>query len=847
MNHPQAFTSEALLAEVDWVRRLALRLVRDAAAADDLVQETLLAGLEQRPAADRSLRPWLASVLRNKWRMGRRGSVRAREREALVAPPEAVTSTDELVAKAEAQRVLVERVLGLRDPYRSVLLLRWFQGLEPKEIARSRGTSAATVRSQLARGLEELRGELDAAFDGDRLEWCSALLPLALPGAGRRAGLVQSLSATVVMSTSIKFAAAAAIVLAAILFTRGALLGEPARAVGGSVEAAQAPPDSARAESATSEPSDAGAQRVAVDGEQRTAAASGDVVTGRLTDERTGDPVADFSVELRDEQGRSEFVRTDAGGRFATERRYGPQRLRLGLHGDDAAERTFVSSGFEFGEPESFLPVGVVDWEPGLDVQVELHSGRLFELELLHPPGLESRGLEARLERARLPELQPAESLGRAPVRDVEERAWVRLPYARSYEVHVDESWHLCVQTVDGEWAGRVPVDAVNGGIGETVRVELVPTSAVELELQGELVPSLDEVTLRMRSRSGGHEARVWSRSNGTDPVKLALGALEPGVWTATIEAVGMATRTLELELLGGRTERRVVDVFATGATGALRGVLRTQTGTFRDPLTLTFTHVGTGDEHDFEVGADDWTLEETDWVAPFELHDVTVGDYAVEASSVHGLDALSRVEATPCHVLGGALFAPGSGFVLEYANGGGRGDLVVRCAIAGPAGPQATDGFYVSTRDGAGEVHSAFSLSGADLEFLALFDGGLLDWKVERLGYQIARGDEAALEFDDGRWLLDVLLEETGHDLLFVVRDAELGTPIPNVEIVVDGRIAGLTDGAGRFHGVVDAVPDVLELRGAGHVPTALKGLGRRAPYDFDARAWPVLLEAVE
>ena len=67
---PRTFTPEALLAETAWMRTLARALVRDADAADDLVQDTVVAALRAKPELDRGLRPWLGRVLRNAARAG---------------------------------------------------------------------------------------------------------------------------------------------------------------------------------------------------------------------------------------------------------------------------------------------------------------------------------------------------------------------------------------------------------------------------------------------------------------------------------------------------------------------------------------------------------------------------------------------------------------------------------------------------------------------------------------------------------------------------------------------------------------------------------------------------------
>ncbi|MBA3538226.1 MAG: hypothetical protein H0T79_01235, partial [Deltaproteobacteria bacterium] len=59
MRHTRIPTSEQLMAEMAWVRRLARALVRDDAAADDVAQDAFLVATAQQPAEDRPLRPWL--------------------------------------------------------------------------------------------------------------------------------------------------------------------------------------------------------------------------------------------------------------------------------------------------------------------------------------------------------------------------------------------------------------------------------------------------------------------------------------------------------------------------------------------------------------------------------------------------------------------------------------------------------------------------------------------------------------------------------------------------------------------------------------------------------------------
>jgi DNA-directed RNA polymerase specialized sigma24 family protein len=76
-----AITADELLRHSAWIRALARHLVDEAAAADDVVQETWMSLLRARPDMTRPLRPWLHSVLRNAARMRWREATRRIERE----------------------------------------------------------------------------------------------------------------------------------------------------------------------------------------------------------------------------------------------------------------------------------------------------------------------------------------------------------------------------------------------------------------------------------------------------------------------------------------------------------------------------------------------------------------------------------------------------------------------------------------------------------------------------------------------------------------------------------------------------------------------------------------------
>lgn len=178
MSVPETATTEDLLVHSAWIRRLAQRLVGEVHSADDVVQEAWRAALAHPPATDRPLRPWLARVVRNAVRKRARGDARARSREEASARPEGLPSSAELCQRVALQRDVVQAVLALDEPWRSTIVLRYFEGLSAREIGKRGDLSEEAVRKRLERGRERLRERLDERY-GDRRATCLALAALA--------------------------------------------------------------------------------------------------------------------------------------------------------------------------------------------------------------------------------------------------------------------------------------------------------------------------------------------------------------------------------------------------------------------------------------------------------------------------------------------------------------------------------------------------------------------------------------------------------------------------------------------------------------------------------------------
>lgn len=253
---PPAVPTEELLRHRAWVRSLARSLVADPSTVDDLEQEAWLAALERPPRHADAATTWLGRVVRSRATDLFRSRSRRGRREAAAARREATPSAAETVARAEAHRRVVEAVMSLDEPLRTAVLLRFFEDLPPREIARRTGVPVETARTRVRRGVERLRDRLAGP---DEAPGRAALLLLAgtgeLPapgpanpraGARARSTLLAGSGGGLLMTLGAKAAATAAVaaIAAVVWFARptGDATPELAGAAGGEALDA-APPD----------------------------------------------------------------------------------------------------------------------------------------------------------------------------------------------------------------------------------------------------------------------------------------------------------------------------------------------------------------------------------------------------------------------------------------------------------------------------------------------------------------------------------------------------------------------------------------------------------------------------
>src|SRR5215472_8460182 len=152
-------------AEIPRLRRYARVLLRRRPdAADDLVQDTILRGIEKMHlfASGTNLRAWLFTVMHNQYvnsirRATRHGHEIEVEKVHLSAPPTQTASLE--------LRDLERAIDRLPDEQRITLLLIGLEGMKYDQVAEICNVPIGTVRSRLSRAREELRRMLEGESD----------------------------------------------------------------------------------------------------------------------------------------------------------------------------------------------------------------------------------------------------------------------------------------------------------------------------------------------------------------------------------------------------------------------------------------------------------------------------------------------------------------------------------------------------------------------------------------------------------------------------------------------------------------------------------------------------------
>ncbi len=548
-------TQETLLEHSVWLRGLANQLIRDPGAAEDLVQDTWLAALRARPDPSRPLRPWLARVMRNGAAQRLRKAAGRLARESEVAQSEAIPSARELVERAEYQRFLVDAVLALPEPYREVVLLRFYEGLTPKQIAASLKVPAATVRTRLHRGIGKLRESLDSSQGGNRQAWVLMLQPLGGPVAPATASapwVLGVVAGMVLLLASLGWAWKES----STPMPETVLVEETSTLNGSSPLVDPSGLASLR---------DSGASATAASKESRRI---------RLTHSRTGEPLAWYGV-----RGAGRSLSSDAEGWVEIS----AQANAVELFDD---ERMAVSVEVQH-RPRRTLPLearkrGIVPGNGAVVLPVSV--GPTYVLDLTSPMVLRWEELEVSLESSVSREwpLAPV----RVPV-ESQGKAWVRFAEVPKGVVGQgqNQGWKLVVRHKSGVMMGQVPVSDVVDGMALPLPLNLRLVSKLDGVIEGDLAKEGVRISLRMTSpASGGIEGVIRWSVPGPDGV-FSVAHLEPGTYDMEVSALLCLTWSDTIEVEPGQGLHRRVPLKVAPVSGQLAGVIRSQSGKYARQL----------------------------------------------------------------------------------------------------------------------------------------------------------------------------------------------------------------------------------------------------------------------
>ncbi|HKE00258.1 MAG TPA: sigma-70 family RNA polymerase sigma factor [Planctomycetota bacterium] len=806
---PLPHDHEELLAEVAWVRAVAASLVRDPHLADDVSQDALVSALRSPASGVHAARRWLAGVARHALLQLRRADARRVEREKRAARPEAQPSAHALVERAAAQRAVVGAVLDLPEPFRATVLLRFFEGLTPAEIAEREGVAVATVYTRLSRAFERLRAQLDREHGGDREAWSAALAswihsPLAGPTAALGGIVVNA-------KLALGAAALAAIVGAFFIWPSTAASDAAAPANSGAIAVAQAPsvatasgaprarvPEAnpSMAPHATSEP--ARAEKLA------SARPSPRSLRGRVVDlESRGVAGVEVRWMSRTANGESALatVSADGEGRFELDTPSAPGRLVVG-----SARWTTVLAG-RASQVSPVDPLVVVAPRIGLAGSVADETGA----------AIEGAAVELRLPKA-----------FRSTFRDV-------------LDLSVDQTW-----TSRTDASGRFEIaeapavpDArlVATRAGFATREEPAPQgSAFDLAIvlkrnfaeasaiEGRVVGPADEPISGARISGGG--AAATSGDDGrfslsidatARAVTAAKAGYQPAIVRAEVEGRWPSPLVLRLRELSKSIAGRVVDPAGKPLPRARVWI--------RDP-----TWFASSDEHD--LFALEWVLGgrkgsaqvDADDEGRFRIEGLVARPYDLGAIDARTLrrGELDRVEAgaTDARVVvpdepvyarvAGRVVRPNGdpiegveirvfrqGFQIQLATGGWYRDG----AAIGPVVTDAEGRFEL--RDVVRESGGVMAEGDAIVTVFAPFAGEPVDMRVEALA----------------RCHLKLEVDPAEHADRFEVRDAKdekLGIYVWQGESVYRHTSGTIEDGRSPVTAVVETARTVVIFRGA-------------------------------
>lgn len=164
------FSQVALVHEMPNLRKFALKLTKNAADADDLLQATVLRALEKKHLFQpgTSLFKWMSKIMYNLFVSDYRRKVKFEtqyDSDNYIARESVEASQD---TKMELQQV-ESAMQRLSSDHREILVMICIQGMQYAEVSKSLDIPIGTVRSRLSRARESLQAALKTTHPLRRL------------------------------------------------------------------------------------------------------------------------------------------------------------------------------------------------------------------------------------------------------------------------------------------------------------------------------------------------------------------------------------------------------------------------------------------------------------------------------------------------------------------------------------------------------------------------------------------------------------------------------------------------------------------------------------------------------
>jgi RNA polymerase sigma-70 factor (ECF subfamily) len=157
------FNDNQLIAEMDRLRKFALRLTRNTANADDLLQNTVLRAYEKRHLFEKgsNVFSWTSKIMYNLFVSDYRRKVKFENQY----DPEPILNKESAVVNQHDQMLVQEvgeAMSQLSEDHRNILVMVCVQGMKYEETAEQLCIPVGTVRSRLSRARSLLHDMIES-------------------------------------------------------------------------------------------------------------------------------------------------------------------------------------------------------------------------------------------------------------------------------------------------------------------------------------------------------------------------------------------------------------------------------------------------------------------------------------------------------------------------------------------------------------------------------------------------------------------------------------------------------------------------------------------------------------